>query len=134
MGINREAGKVLLVVIGFSTLLLALKSQWASMIERRRDIAILKTIGWSPSVILALLVLESLIQAFAGSLLGCIAGQILLVAGSAFGPGAPLALNHISPVTWEAAVGLALMGGLIAGIIPALYAARQWPAAGLRVA
>jgi len=134
MGINQKAGKLLLGAIGLSTLLLALKSQWAGMIERRRDIAILKTIGWTPRVIIALLVLESLLQALAGGILGCAAGQVLLLAGSVYGLGVSLPWSSVSPVAWAAACGLVLLGGLIAGVIPALYAAREWPATGMRTA
>ncbi len=129
MGINKNAGTILLIVIGVSTLLLALKSQWASMIERRRDIAILKTVGWSSSAILTMLLAESIFQALIGSQLGVLAGLLFLHTSSA-----PhfTGWNGILPAVWGAATALILLGGALAGIIPALYAARQWPAEGFR--
>lgn len=129
MGINKNAGTVLLIVIGVSTLLLALKSQWASMIERRRDIAILKTVGWSSSSVLTMLLAESIFQALIGSQLGVLAGLLFLKASSSLHF---TGWNGILPAVWGSATALTLLGGALAGLIPALYAARQWPAEGFR--
>lgn len=126
MGINQRTGKLLLGAAGLAALLLALKSQWAGLIERRREIAILKVLGWTPGMIARLIILEALLLALAGSVLGCVLGQAIL----SFTPGAGGAAGLPA---WAITIPLVVAGALLAAIVPVWHAARQWPAKGLRM-
>ena len=95
--------------------------------ERRREMAILRSVGARPIHIFALLVLESGVLATAGALVG----TALLYAGlfvaqplvlSSFGFHLPVAW----PSAWEAVLlGLVLVAGLLSGAIPAALAYRR---------
>lgn len=126
MGINRQTGELLLAAAGLAALLMALKSQWAGLIERRREIAILKVLGWTPGMIARLIIMESLLLALAGSVLGCMLGQAIL----SFTPGAGDAEGLSA---WAMAIPLVVAGALLAAVLPVWHAARQWPAKGLRM-
>ena len=134
MGINEDAAWMLTIIIGICAVILALKSQLSSVIERRRDIGILKAIGWTDGNVVLQILAESILQAMIGGILGClVAVAILLFVPiemlSGIGTPAP---GAISPLVLVAAFLLALMGGSIAGRFPALAAARQRPAEALR--
>ncbi|OIP24190.1 hypothetical protein AUK22_09015 [bacterium CG2_30_54_10] len=125
-------GVVAVLLLGVT--ILSMKSQWTTVIDRRREIGILKAIGWSDRQILSQILAESLLQSLAGGSIGCIVGAIIFLA-------VPLKTligvsGQLEPVlsAWVIAVSLLLsiVGGLFAGILPALGAARQNPAATLR--
>ncbi|MBI3910149.1 MAG: ABC transporter permease [Armatimonadetes bacterium] len=134
MGMQEGTVWLLTLLLGLCAVVLALKSQLSSVIERRRDIGILKAIGWTDGNVVSLILTESILQALAGGALGClVAAAILLLA-----PIKQLAgIDSPGPVTVSALVflsgfALALLGGVIAGVVPALVAARQRPADSLR--
>jgi putative ABC transport system permease protein len=134
LGINDAAGWLLAVVIGVCAVFWAMKSQLSSVIERRKEIGILKAMGWTDGNVVGLILLESLMQALAGGVLGCIVAVVLLV----FVPFASLG-NIRTPATVSISLGvlvagsaLALLGGVIAGGFPALKAASLRPADALR--
>lgn len=134
MGINERAVVLLAVVIGLCALLVAMKTQLASIIERRHDIAILKAIGWTDGTIVLGIVAESLLLAVGGGLLGClVAVAFLVLAPLDTLSGIPMPAGFgVSGVVVGAGLLLAAIGGVIAGIIPAMIAARQRPAEALR--
>jgi len=134
MGMNEGAVWLLTIMIGICAVILALKSQLSSVIERRRDIGILKAIGWTDRNVVSQILAESILQAMTGGILGCLtAAAILLFVPikvlSGIESTVPVA---ISPLVLVAAFVLALLGGIIAGIFPALVAARERPADALR--
>ena len=126
MGINQQTGKLLLAAAGLAAFLVALKSQWAGLIERRREIAILKVLGWTPGMLARLIFLEALLLALAGSVLGCVLGQAILSFTPVHGAAAGLS-------AWAMAIPLVVAGALLAAVLPVWHAARQWPANGLRM-
>ena len=134
MGINERAAWLLAGILGVGVLLLAAKTEWTWVIERRRDIGILKAIGWSDGNVVAQILAESILQAAAGGILGTFGAILFLwitpartVSGSATGGPIPMI-----PAIFLIALGLAVAGGLVAGIGPAMAAARQRPARALR--
>ncbi|MBI3946532.1 MAG: ABC transporter permease [Armatimonadetes bacterium] len=134
MGMNEGAAWLLTLVIGACAVVLALKSQLASLIERRRDIGILKAMGWTDGSVVLQILSESLLQAVAGGLLGCLAAFLLLRLAplkALSGIEAPGTIG-VSAVLLGAGFALALLGGVVAGSFPALLAARQRPAEALR--
>jgi len=134
MEINREALWLLTVVVALFTLVLAARTQLSSVIERRRDIAILKAVGWSDGAVVRLLLTESAIQAVLGAVAGCVlaaATVVLAPSETLRSVGAALPPN-LWPWILVAATALALAGGILAAGVPALSAARLRPADALR--
>ena len=134
MGINEKAVVLLAVMAGVCALVVAMKTQWASVIERRHDIAILKAIGWTDGSVVRQILTESLLVAVVGGLIGCLVAVALLVLApldALSGISLPEGFG-ISGAVLGAGLLLAVVGGVIAGIIPAMVAARQRPAEALR--
>ncbi len=89
----------------------------AAVLERRRELALLQTIGWSGQQ-LALLVLG---EALAVSLIGTAAGLLLGLAASKLLPGALGLSAFITPVLTAWGVGRAALIGTVIGTVGALY-------------
>ncbi|HUT32248.1 MAG TPA: FtsX-like permease family protein [Planctomycetota bacterium] len=134
MGMNEGAAWLLTIIVAVAAVALSLKSQLAAVLERRREIGILKAIGWTDGNIVSQLLAESVLQAALGGLLGCaLAAAFLGLAPVGALSGVEGAARvALSPVVMFAGVLLALLGGVVAGAIPALRAARQRPAEALR--
>jgi len=134
MGINENSAYLLLIIIGVSTIALALRSQLSSVIERRHDIGILKAIGWTDRDVVTQIFYESIIQALIGGLIGCIIAPLILmiIPAKLIVSTATSSYITISPVVMLVGLSLAVIGGLVAGIFPALSASRHRPADTLR--
>lgn len=132
-GINERAIWMLNLLAILGAIFLALKAQITTIIERRRDIGILKAIGWTNRHIVEQILMESLIQALVGGILGCLGGIVLFyVAPIVWLPGGGMIGRAISPLICVGGMGIALLGGFFAGIIPGYMAAQASPAEALR--
>jgi putative ABC transport system permease protein len=89
----------------------------AALIERRRELALLATLGWSPRQ-LGVLVLG---EALSVSMIGTGAGLLLGLAASKLLPGALGLSGFISPVLTVWGIGRALLIGIAIGTLGALY-------------
>jgi len=153
-------GTALMVVGLLSAFLIASLLTLSSVTKRIRELGTLKALGWSQRLVVRQVTGESLIQALLGGALGVvlgIAGALLIGAlapsldatvasaaqqGPRFGPfgqgavessSTDVALNAPVSVTLIlGAVGLAVLGGLVAGAVGSLRAARLRPADALR--
>lgn len=135
LGMNASAIRLLIVLVACGVVLFAAHSQFASVLERRRDIGVLKAVGWSGREVLALVLAESVIQGLLGGLLGAAAALLgLIFSGAAFPAGAAEATAPMGIIAAALGAGvlLALGGGVLAGIAPALLAARVNPAEAIR--
>ena len=107
----------------------------AALNERRREMAILRSVGARPAHIFGLLVLESGILALAGALAGlamlyALLGVLQPFIQASFG----LHLTIDAPSLWQWTVlGLVVLAGCLTGIIPATRAYRNALADGLIV-
>ena len=117
----------------FATLLVSANTMAMSIRERTREVAVLKTIGFTRRKILGLYVGESVTVALIGGLLGC-----LLAAAAVFGlahvPGMGFFFLGMA-VTWPTillAVAVAGIVGFLSAIFPAYHAARVDIVEGLR--
>lgn len=110
----------LAVVVGFLVVFL---SMYTAVVERTREIGILKALGAKPVTIVNILVREAVLLALAGCVIGIVAAFFIksVIAGAA-----PASMPIISvPDWWLKAAGIALLGALLGAIYPGLKAARQ---------
>ena len=108
------------VVVGFIVVYMAM---YTAVLERTREIGILKAMGASANLILNLLLKEALALAFSGVIAG-----ILLTYGTQW------AMHHFMPSSlveetvyewWPIAGLIAIFGAILGAIVPAMRAARQ---------
>ncbi|MEP6780830.1 MAG: ABC transporter permease, partial [Gemmatimonadaceae bacterium] len=118
------------VAIGLTGMLVAL---YSSLDARRREMAILRSVGAGPGTIVALLVIESGLLA----LLGCVIGVVLVYVGLYVGQG-PIEQKFglhipIGALQWPEYQYLALIlfAGIAVGFVPAFKAYRTSLADGL---
>jgi len=132
--IDTGAIAILMAVIGFFTVLVCMISQLSVLVERRRELGILKTMGYSDARIAGQITLESVTQAVAGALLAVPTALLLMPRILSKLPGAASAATAVPswPAICATAVALAAAGGLLAGVFPALWAGRKRPADLLR--
>lgn len=101
----------------------------ADSVRRRKNIALLKTLGMTQSSLSAMLAVEFAIIGLVASLIGAVGGSVLAWAVVTRG----LEIEwHLQPVTLAAAVGITLMLTTATGILSSRKALRQPPAAVLR--
>lgn len=109
------------------------------VVERRRDIGMLRSVGASRRTVLGLILTESLIQGVIGTAIGMVAGY-LLVTGllAALAPiwkeyvHFPLGSPSFSTLTYSLAIGLGVGVTLLGGLLPALSASRIPPLEAMR--
>ena len=131
--ITQDSAWAISVVLLAAAMLFALKSQFASVAERTKEIGILKAIGWTDSDVMKQVFLESLLQGLAGGIIGVGVGflvtflipQLSLVSTQAL-------VLTISPFVVLLGLCFSISGGALAGIIPAWRAAKLQPAEALR--
>ena len=119
MNIIEGTSTALSVMIFFSLIIFSTKTQLTSLMERYREIGILKSLGWSnfqlSSQILILTVIHSLIGVAIGIFLGVI---IILLMNTYNIRLFDLIEFHFQYNTLPAIISLSLAGGLIACIFP----------------
>jgi ABC-type antimicrobial peptide transport system permease subunit len=153
-------GTALMIVGLLSAFLIASLLTLSSVTKRVRELGTLKALGWSQGLVVRQVTGESLIQGLLGGAVGVllgIAGSLAIGAlgpsleatvsaatdlGPRFGPFGQGAVDGtatevdldapVSATTVLWAVGLALLGGLVAGAVGSLRASRLRPADALR--
>lgn len=153
-------GTALMIVGLLSAFLIASLLTLSSVAKRVRELGTLKALGWSQGLVVRQVTGESLIQGLLGGAVGILIGIAGAVAITAFGPTleatvesvaeqgprfGPFGQGAVEPSATEVAldapvspsmalwaVGLALLGGLVAGAVGSLRASRLRPADALR--
>ncbi len=111
---------VMWVAVGFLVVFL---SMYTAVVERTREIGILKALGAKPLTIVDLLMREAILLSIVGWILGI---GLALVARQAIIAIAPASLNVINvPDFWPKAALIALTGAIFGAIYPGLKAARH---------
>ena len=108
------------VLVGFLVVFL---SMYTAVLERTREIGVLKALGASPSYVLNILLRETLLLAVAGSLLG-----IALSYATRFTINDVIHGSLIQAIVymwWLIAAAIAIVGAMLGAIYPGLKAARQ---------
>lgn len=110
------------VIVGFIVVFMAM---YTAVLERTRDIGILKALGADSALIVDILFREAIALALAGSFFGIV-----------FTYGAQWIVNNVLPNSltqetvyrwWPIATGIAILGALIGSVLPAIKAARKDP-------
>ena len=109
----------LAVVVGFLVVFL---SMYTAVLERTREIGILKALGASPGYILGMLLRETTLLAIAGVIAGILMSYGAQWLMHVFAPTMPMMIVH---GWWPCAAVIALVGAIIGAIYPGLKAARQ---------
>lgn len=121
-------GTILAGVVGVSNIMLI------SVAERTREIGVRKAIGATPSSIVRMIVEEAMVITLVSGYLGLVAAVVLVEGVGQFLPKTPFfATPHVDLGVGLAATGVLMFAGVVAGLFPALRAARIHPIAALRV-
>jgi ABC-type lipoprotein release transport system permease subunit len=155
--LSHDLGFVLSVIAAAAAFMLAALLTLSSVGKRVRELGTLKALGWTQRMVVRQIAGESLAQGLIGGIFGIVLGVVVCAAIGAFGPsltatsptgggnllglGAETARTATDTISLSAPVGvailaigfgLALLGGLVAGMVGALRAARLRPADALR--
>jgi putative ABC transport system permease protein len=122
-------GWVVGVIMAIGSIFAAMNTMYAAVAYRGREIATLRVIGFSRPAILTSFVLESLLLA----LLGALVGILLMLPFNGMQTGTSNAVTfsevvfalRITPAVATRAIIFALVMGFIGGLAPAWHAARQ---------
>jgi putative ABC transport system permease protein len=121
IGILESAGTVLSVVIFLFLLIFSAKTQLTALMERYREIGILKSLGWKDSSLSIQIVATSLIQALTGSLSGIITGLVIAFLSGLNGTRILNSFEFIIQPAWIPVIILLCLGGaVIATIMPVI--------------
>ncbi|HEX5431817.1 MAG TPA: FtsX-like permease family protein [Bryobacteraceae bacterium] len=113
------------IVIGIAVivgLLVVLLTMYTAVLERTREIGILKALGASPRYVVGILMREAVLLAIAGTIAGILMTYGTRALMHAFAPGMT---QDIVPGWWPYAALIALFGSLVGALYPGLKAARQ---------
>ncbi|MBI4905371.1 MAG: ABC transporter permease [Acidobacteria bacterium] len=114
------------VVIGISIFvgfLVVFNSMYTAVLERTREIGILKALGATPQMVLSVLLREAVVLALVGSVAGILLTYVARWAIMHYVPGS--LTQTIVPNWWPIATGVSLMGALLGALYPGWKAARQ---------
>jgi putative ABC transport system permease protein len=102
-----------------------------SVVERTREIGVLKAVGWTSKRVLLMIIGESIVLAVMASILGVGFGIVFaeILSASNFLPGIQLAF---SAGLFLKAIGVAAVLGILGGLYPAYRASRLSPTEALR--
>jgi putative ABC transport system permease protein len=109
------------VVIGF---IVIFQAMYAAVLERTREIGILKSMGASKAYIVQAIVRETIVLAILGVILGI---GISFGARAAIVDRFPLVRILVQPIWVARATGIALVGAILGAIYPAFKAAQKDP-------
>jgi len=105
----------------FTTLLVCANTMAMSIRERTREVAVLRTLGFTRENILKLLLSESIAISLMGGLVGVMLGTLVVKAMSRPGIGLPVSM-HMTAATALVVMLVAAVVGLISGLIPSYRA------------
>jgi putative ABC transport system permease protein len=119
MTVIEKTSEVLSIMIFVFLIVFSIKTQLTSLVERYREIGILKSLGWSDYRLSRQILISSMIQALLGASLGIIIGVIIINLMNGYN----VRLFDLIQFQFEYSkvpvlLFLSLAGGIIAGIFP----------------
>jgi ABC-type lipoprotein release transport system permease subunit len=132
----RGLGIFITVIMAVGALFGATNTMFAAVNGRTREIATLLVLGFSPGAVMLSFVVESMLLALAGGVLGCVLAlpiNGITTSTTNFSSFSEVAFQfRVTPVLMLVALVFSAVLGALGGFFPALRAARQAPAAALR--
>ena len=132
----RVAGIFIVIIMAVGAIFAAMNTMFASIGSRSREIATMLTLGFGPGAIMLAFLVESILIAFAGGVIGCLLA--LPINGTAtsttnFSTFSEIAFAfQITPMILGIGIVFARGLGVVGGILPAWKASRQPLAAAMR--
>ncbi|HLC52084.1 MAG TPA: ABC transporter permease [Candidatus Nanoarchaeia archaeon] len=139
--VNTILGIINIIVSGIAAISLFIggigiaNTMYTSVLERTRDIGIMKAIGSKNQVIMLIFLMESGLLGLAGGIIGAAIGlglaYLVSIAASSFLGGIDFAVS----LSWPLIVGavcFSLFIGILSGILPAIQASKMHPVEALR--
>jgi putative ABC transport system permease protein len=121
------------LAVVFAILLVSANTMAMSIRERTREVALLKTLGFTQGKVLALFVSEAVALALTGGLIGAVtASGLIRAAANAPGLNFFLAGVRVTGLTMLVALLVAATVGFVSAFLPAYHASRQNIVEGLR--
>lgn len=120
------------LAVVFAILLVSANTMAMSIRERIREVAVLKTLGFTRRGVVGLFVGEAVAIAFLGGILGTLAAAGLIAMGSHSPRGAMLQAFAVTPGIAGIALAVAVAVGLVSAALPAWRAAEHGIVEGLR--
>lgn len=105
----------------FTTLLVCANTMAMSIRERTREVAVLRTLGFTQGNILQLLLSESIVISLIGGTVGVALGSVVIQAMSRPGIGLPVSM-HMTGNTAAVVMAVACLVGLVSGVVPSYRA------------
>lgn len=139
--INNILGIIQYVIVGIAGIALIVgavgiaNTMYMSVIERTKEIGVMKSIGATNQAIMTIFLIESAFFGVVGGLIGSIIGIIMALGAKyaieAFSPGLPF-LILIDPYIIGGALLFSAIAGILSGILPARAASKLNPVDALR--
>jgi putative ABC transport system permease protein len=108
------------MIVGFIVVFMAM---YTAVLERTREIGILKAVGSSSTLILSMLMRETLLLAVLGTVAGILLTYVTQWIMLHFAPGG--LYQETVYGWWPVAAGIAIVGALIGAVVPGIKAVRQ---------
>jgi putative ABC transport system permease protein len=103
-----------------------------SVHERTREIGVLRAIGWRKRQVVRLILLESVLLSLIGALVGSLGAMLLVRLLTRLPMVSGLIDGRIEPLFVGYGFAIALLVGLLGGLLPAYRASRMLPSSALR--
>lgn len=109
-----------------------MNAQLMAVMERTREIGVLRSVGWKRGRVLRMILGESMLVGILGGLLGLFLGWLLLSRFSGVATFFGASTTNINPAVLQQAFGTVIVLGLVGGIYPSWRASRLQPIEALR--
>jgi putative ABC transport system permease protein len=116
----------------FAILLVSGNTMAMTIRERTREVAVLKTLGFTRGTILSLYVGEAVTISLLGGLLGATAATLLLIAATHMPNGTFFTGFKVNTPTYLVALAVAALVGFVSAVFPSYNASRRNIVDGLR--
>ena len=122
-------GSFLAIVMSIGACFAGMNTMYGNVASRVKEIGTLRILGYTPMAIVLCFVLESILLALLGGLLGCIVAipmNQVTTGTTNFQSFSEVVFNFaVTPGLMGVALGFAVMMGLVGGLLPAISAARK---------
>ena len=109
-----------------------MNSQLMSIMERTREIGVLRAIGWSSRRILWMILMESITVCLLGGVFGIVLGYLIVTSLSSMTLAMGVHAGNITAALIQQSLGVVLVLGITGGLYPAWRASRLEPVEALR--